>query len=150
MELVKKATYLGDYTDGEGNYLFSTIVDKYNVPGLRIGDAIYKIDFDITDELKKDINKYISNRNKTKHRFFYKCGYSADVPGVKPTLVGYIVEECDGIEVYRHLNTNHNNTVANRYACSVKLNGMEVPETVAVPSMLYTRATFIPPFPRQQ
>lgn len=150
MELVKKATYLGDYTDGEGNYLFSTIVDIHNVPGLRIGDAIYKIDFDITDELKKDINNYISNRNITKRKYFYKCGYSMDVPGIKSTLVGYTVEERDGVEVYRHLNANHNNTVANRYACGTTLNGMEVPETIAVPSMVYTRATFIPPFPQQR
>lgn len=150
IEFVKKATYVGDYTDGEGNYLFTVTVGGNNVAGLIIGDTFYKIDFDITDELKENINKFISNRNKTKHKYFYKCGYSADVPGVKPTLVGYIVEERDGIEVRKRLIANRGSMTGNRYTCSTTLHGMEVPETIAIPSMLYTRATFIPPFPRYQ
>ena len=147
IDLAASADYLGDYIDGNGNYLFSIKPSKDDKPEIALAGKEYVIDFELKnkDQLVSAVRAYyLANDKPGKTTFVYECHPSVKTDKAPSTMLGFIVQKVYDIEVYRYaaLNPSDKN---NKYSCRKETDGVILPDESVAGIMLYTNATFIPP-----
>lgn len=152
-ELIKNAEYLGDYVDGEGNYLFSIKPGDGKTLVLGLGDAEYNIDFDLNHikDLREQAKLHLSNlQNIANTTWQYECHMSEKGKSDKSDVVGYIVRRVNGLEIYRYIALNPYDKTGNKYSCKTESNGMQLDTNSAGGIIVFTNATLIPPVVRNK
>ena len=152
-ELIKNAEYLGDYVDGEGNYLFSIKPGDGKTLVLGLGDAEYNIDFDLNHikDLREQAKLHLANlQNIANTTWQYECHMSEKGKSGKSDVVGYIVRRVNGLEIYRYIALNPTDKTGNKYSCKTESNGMQLDTNSAGGIIVFTNATLIPPAVRSK
>lgn len=147
IDLAANADYLGDYIDGNGNYLFSIKPSKNDKPEIALAGKEYVIDFELKnkDQLVSAVRAYYAaNKTPGQTTFVYECHPSFKTDKAPSTMLGFIVQKVYDIEVYRYaaLNPSDKN---NKYSCRKENDGTVLPDEATAGILLYTNATFIPP-----
>lgn len=147
IDLAANADYLGDYIDGNGNYLFSIKPSQSDEPYITLAGKEYIIDFKLNhkDTIVSAIRAYYAaNKTPGQTTFVYECHPSFKTDKAPSTMLGFIVQKVYDIEVYRYaaLNPSDKN---NKYSCRKENDGTILPDEATAGILLYTNATFIPP-----
>lgn len=147
IDLAANADYLGDYIDGNGNYLFSIKPSKNDKPEIALAGKEYVIDFELKnkDQLVSAVRAYyLANDKPGQTTFVYECHPSFKTDKAPSTMLGFIVQKVYDIEVYRYaaLNPSDKN---NKYSCRKETDGVMLPDEAIAGILLYTNATLVPP-----
>lgn len=152
-ELIKNAEYLGDYVDGEGNYLFTIKPGDGKTLILGLADAEYKLDIDMKHmkDLQEEARLNVANvQNIANTIWQYECHMSEKGKSGKSDSVGYIVRRVNGIEMYRYIALNPTDKTGNKYSCRTESNGMQLDIQSAGGILVFTNATLVPPVVRNK